>query len=215
MKFFVDSANLEEIKEAAAMGLLDGVTTNPTLIAKSGRSFDEVAKDICGFVKGPVSLEVIAQDWKGMVEEGHALRKYGNNVVVKIPMTADGLKAVKQLSSEKIPTNVTLIFQSSQALLAAKVGATYVSPFVGRHDDISQDGMSLVADILEIYRNYDFKTEVLVASARHPIHVLDAARLGAHVITLPLKVIQQLVKHPLTDIGLQTFLDDWEKAKKS
>lgn len=214
MKVFVDSANLEEIKEAGALGLLDGVTTNPSLVAKSDKSFDEIAKGICDFVKGPVSLEVVSLNWQEMVEEGIKLRKYGGNVVVKIPMTADGLKAVKQLSAQKIPTNVTLIFQPIQALLAAKAGATFVSPFVGRHDDIGQDGMLLVADILQIYRHYNLSTEVLVASARHPIHVMQAAKLGAHAVTLPLKVIQQLVKHPLTDSGLKTFLDDWNKANK-
>lgn len=215
MKFFIDSASLEEIKEADAMGVLDGVTTNPSLVAKTGKTFEEVAKHICAFVKGPVSLEVIATKWEAMVEEGHALRRYGENVVVKIPMTADGLKAIKHLSQERIPVNVTLIFQPNQALLAAKAGATYVSPFVGRHDDISQDGMTLVRDILTIYRQYNFPTQVLVASARDPIHVLEAAKMGAHVATVPLKVIQQLVKHPLTDLGLKTFLDDWQKVKKS
>jgi transaldolase len=214
MKFFIDSASLEEIKEAAELGLLDGVTTNPSLIAKHGKPFEEVARGICGFVKGPVSLEVVSLNWEEMLAEGRRLRKYGDNVVVKIPMTSDGLKAVKHLTDEGIPTNVTLIFQPLQALLAAKAGATYVSPFVGRHDDIAQDGMQLVQDILQIYRQYDFKTQVLVASARHPIHVLQAAKMGAHVATLPLKVIQQLVKHPLTDNGLKAFLDDWAKMKK-
>lgn len=214
MKFFIDSASIDEIKEAQALGLLDGVTTNPSLVAKSGTPFPQLAKEICKLVKGPVSLEVVGLTADEMVKEGKALRKYGSNVVVKIPMTAEGLKAVRLLSDEKIPTNVTLIFQPVQALLAAKAGATYVSPFVGRLDDISQDGMGIVADILQIYQNYEFETQVLVASVRHPIHVLQASKLGAHVVTLPLKVIHQLTKHPLTDSGLKAFLDDWQKAKK-
>lgn len=214
MRFFIDSASINDIKEAAALGLLDGVTTNPSLIAKSGASFANLAKEICALVKGPVSLEVVGLTADEMVAEGKALRKYGSNVVVKIPMTAEGLKAVKRLTDEKIPTNVTLIFQPVQALLAAKAGATYVSPFVGRLDDLSQDGMAIVSDILQIYRQYTFETQVLVASVRHPIHVLQAAKLGAHVVTLPLKVIHQLTKHPLTDSGLKTFLDDWQKAIK-
>lgn len=214
MKFFIDSAYIDEIKEANALGVLDGVTTNPTLVAKSGRPFEEVAKEICQVVKGPVSLEVVSLQWEEMVEEGLALRKYGNNVVVKVPMTQEGLKAVKVFSSQNIPTNVTLIFQPAQALLAAKAGATYVSPFVGRLDDISEDGMALPRDILQIYRHYGFQTQVLVASVRHPVHVFEAAKMGAHVVTLPLKVIQQLMKHPLTDAGLKTFLDDWAKVKK-
>lgn len=214
MKFFIDSANLDEIKEADALGVLDGVTTNPSLIAKHGRPFDETARAICGFVKGPVSLEVVSLQAEEMVAEGRNLRKYGNNVVVKIPLTSDGLKAVKVLTAEGIPTNVTLCFQPVQALLAAKAGATYISPFVGRHDDISQDGMQLASDILQIYRNYGFKTQVLVASVRHPVHVLQAAKMGAHVVTVPLKVIQQLTKHPLTDLGLKAFLDDWHKVQK-
>lgn len=214
MKFFIDSANLDEIKEAHALGLLDGVTTNPSLMAKTGKTFEQSAKDICQFVQGPVSLEVLSLNWEEMVAEGRELRKYGKNVVVKIPMTTDGLKAIKVLSSEHIPINTTLIFQPIQALLAAKAGATYVSPFVGRHDDISQDGLVLVRDIIQIYRQYKFQTQVLVASARHPIHVLESAKMGADVVTLPLKVMQQLAKHPLTDIGLKAFLDDWAKAKK-
>lgn len=213
MQIFIDSASLEEIKEADALGLLDGVTTNPSLIAKTGKPFAEVAKAICSLVKGPVSLEVVGLKADDMVREGRELRKFGDNVVVKIPMTDEGLKAVKILTNEDIPTNVTLVFQPLQALLAAKAGATYVSPFVGRLDDISQEGMRLVADILEIYRSYPFETQVLVASVRSPIHVLDAARLGAHVVTLPLKVLQQFTKHPLTDSGLKTFLEDWKKVK--
>jgi transaldolase len=215
MKFFVDSASIEEIREAAALGLLDGVTTNPSLVAKEGRPFAEVAREICQFVQGPVSLEVVSLQSKEMISEGKALRaEYGKNVVVKIPMTPEGLKATKALSSEGIPVNVTLVFQPVQALLAAKAGAAYVSPFVGRHDDISQDGMQCVRDILQIFENYDFPTEVLAASLRHPLHVLDAAKAGAHVATLPLKVIQQLALHPLTDIGLKKFMDDWAKSQK-
>ncbi len=214
MKIFIDSADIKEIKEAGALGVLDGVTTNPSLVAKTGRPFEEVAREICQFVKGPVSLEVVSLDWQQMVADGKALReKYGQNVVVKIPMTADGLKATKALTDQGIPVNVTLIFQPLQAMLAAKAGATYVSPFVGRHDDITQEGMAIVADIIQIFRNYQFKTQCLVASARHPIHVLEAARLGAEVATLPLSVVKQFVKHPLTDIGLKKFLDDWNSVK--
>jgi len=214
MKIFIDSADIKEIKEAGALGVLDGVTTNPSLVAKTGRPFEEVAREICQFVKGPVSLEVVSLEWQQMVADGKALReKYGQNVVVKIPMTADGLKATKALTDQGIPVNVTLIFQPLQAMLAAKAGATYVSPFVGRHDDITQEGMSIVADIIQIFRNYQFKTQCLVASARHPIHVLEAARLGAEVATLPLSVVQAFVKHPLTDIGLKKFLDDWKNVK--
>ncbi len=212
MKIFIDSADLDEIREANSLGLLDGVTTNPSLIAKSGKPFAEVARAITSLVKGPVSLEVTATQWEGMLTEAHALRKHGENVVVKIPMTADGLKAVKALSAEKIPTNVTLIFQPIQALLAAKAGATFVSPFIGRHDDIVQDGMALVRDIVTMFRNYSMKTQVLVASVRHPIHVMDSARLGADIVTLPLKIIHQLIRHPLTDAGLKAFLADWEKV---
>lgn len=212
MKIFIDSANLEEIQEVHALGLLDGVTTNPSLIAKTGKAFTDVARSITELVKGPVSLEVAATDFEGMMQEAHTLRKYGENVVVKIPMTAQGLRAVKALTAERIPTNVTLIFQPVQALLAAKAGATYVSPFIGRHDDIAQDGMVLVKDIVGIFRQFHFKTQVLVASVRHPIHVIESARLGADVVTLPLKVIHQLIKHPLTDLGLKAFLSDWEKV---
>lgn len=212
MKIFIDSADLEEIREANSLGLLDGVTTNPSLIAKTGKPFAEVARSITTLVKGPVSLEVTSTQWEGMLNEAHALRKHGDNVVVKIPMTADGLRAVKSLSAEKIPTNVTLIFQPIQALLAAKAGATYVSPFIGRHDDIGQDGMLLVRDIVTMFKNYSLKTQVLVASVRHPIHVMDSAKIGANIVTLPLKIIHQLIRHPLTDSGLKTFLADWEKV---
>jgi transaldolase len=211
MKFFIDTANLDEIKEALKLGLLDGVTTNPSLFAKAGKPFETLAKEICDLVPGPVSLEVIATNAEEMIAEGRALRQFGKNVVVKIPLTTEGLKAVKALSSEGTPINVTLIFQPIQALLAAKAGATYVSPFVGRLDDIGVDGMKMVGDIVTIFNHYKFETEVLVASVRHPIHLLEAARMGAHVATIPLKVIQMLTKHPLTDSGLQTFLDDWKK----
>ncbi|MCB0404511.1 MAG: fructose-6-phosphate aldolase [Bdellovibrionales bacterium] len=213
MKFFIDSGNVEDIREAGELGLLDGVTTNPSLIAKTGRKFEDVAQEICDLVPGPVSLEVVGLNWKEMVAEGKALRKYGDNVVVKIPITADGLKAIKALSSEGIPVNTTLIFQPLQALLAAKAGAAYVSPFIGRHDDIGQDGMLLVSEIVQIFDAYNFETEVLAASIRHPIHVLEAAKMGAHVATMPLKVIKQLVEHPLTDIGLKKFLEDWHSIK--
>jgi transaldolase len=213
LEYFIDTANIDEIKEAAALGVLDGVTTNPSLIAKSGRPFQEVAREICQFVKGPVSLEVIGTSAEEMLKEAHELRKYGTNVVIKIPMMAEGLKAVKTLTAEGIPTNVTLIFQPVQALLAAKAGATYVSPFIGRLDDIGQNGMGLIEDILTIFKNYSLKTKVLAASVRHPIHVLECAKLGADVVTLPVKVIHQLTKHPLTDSGLKTFLEDWKKVK--
>lgn len=213
MKFFLDSADVKEIREALAMGCLDGVTTNPSLIAKSGRPFDAVAQEICRLVPGDVSLEVVALEAPAMVAEGRQLReKYGKNVVVKIPMTSEGLKAIKELSDDGIPVNTTLIFQPLQAMLAAKAGAKYVSPFVGRLDDVGQDGMGLIADIMEIFHAYQFETEVLVASVRHPVHVLQAAKMGAHVCTVPLKVIQQLTKHPLTDKGLETFLADWKKV---
>lgn len=215
MKFFIDSALVPEIKEAQELGILDGVTTNPSLMAKTGRSFAQVAQDICEVARGPVSLEVISTAWKEMVEEGRTLRKYGENVVVKIPMTLDGLKAVQVLSHEKIPTNVTLIFQPMQAMLAAKAGATYVSPFIGRLDDISQQGMGIIADIKLIYKNYGYKTQILAASLRHSLHVLEAAKLGADVATLPLKTLKQLIQHPLTDIGLKIFLDDWKKSQES
>ncbi len=213
MEYFIDSASLEEIKEADSLGVLDGVTTNPSLIAKSGRPFNEVAKEICRWVKGPVSLEVIGTTATEMLREAKELRKYGDNVVVKIPMMSEGLKAVKILAAEGIPTNVTLIFQPVQALLAAKAGATYVSPFIGRIDDLGQDGLAMVADIIQIFGQYSFKTKVLAASIRHPIHVLECAKMGVDVVTLPVKIVHQLTRHPLTDSGLKTFLDDWKKVK--
>ncbi len=216
MKFFVDTADINEIREIAATGLLDGVTTNPSLIMKSGRNFLEVIKEICEIVPGDVSAEVISTNYESMMEEAKKLKKIAKNVVIKLPLTWDGLKACKSLTDSGTKVNVTLCFSANQAILAAKAGATYISPFVGRLDDIGQDGMALIADICQIYKNYDsFKTEVLVASIRHPIHLLQSAKLGAHVATLPPSVIKQLFKHPLTDKGLETFLADWQKTKQS
>jgi transaldolase len=214
MQFFIDSADIADIKKALALGLCDGVTTNPSLVAKTGRAFGDVLKEIVALVPGPISAEVTATDAEGMLREARHYAKYGEQVVIKIPLIVEGLRAVKVLSGEGIKTNVTLCFSAVQALLAAKAGATYVSPFVGRLDDVSTDGMQLIADIVQIYRNYDFRTKVLVASVRHPVHVLQAARLGAHVATIPYSVIEQLAKHPLTDIGLKKFLADWEKVPK-
>jgi len=215
MKFFLDTANVEKIREFAEIGLVDGVTTNPTLVAKEGRDFHEVIKEICSIVDGPVSAEVIALDAEGMIEEARELSKLADNVVIKIPMTKEGLKAVNVLSKEGIKTNVTLIFSANQALMAAKAGATYVSPFVGRLDDIGHVGMKLVEDVVKIYRNYDIKTEVIVASIRHPWHVLEAAKIGADIATMPPAVMDKLFNHPLTDIGLERFLKDWENYLKS
>ncbi len=214
MQFFIDSADVGEIRRALAMGLCDGVTTNPSLVAKTGRSFDEVLREIVGIVKGPVSAEVTAVDHQGMMKEAKYYAKFADNVVIKIPMIVEGLRAVRDLTGEGIRTNVTLCFSPTQALLAAKAGASYISPFIGRLDDVSEDGMALIAQIIEIYRNYDFTTQVLVASVRNPLHVLQAARLGADVATIPLSVVEQLAKHPLTDIGLKKFLADWEKVPK-
>jgi len=214
MKFFIDTADIEEIKEAHALGMVDGVTTNPSLIAREDRPFEELLQEICELVDGPVNGEVISLVAEGMVEEGRKLAALHPNIVVKIPMTTEGLKAVKILSSENIRTNVTLIFSSTQALMSAKAGASYVSPFVGRLDDISQVGMDLVSDIMNIYANYGYETEVIVASIRNPIHVVEAALIGADIATIPFKVIGQLAKHPLTDIGMEKFLADWEKRTK-
>ena len=214
MKFFIDTANVEEIRKGLALGMVDGVTTNPSLVAKESRPFIEILKEICGMVEGPVSAEVVALDAEGMLAEARELAKLAGNIVIKIPMTEEGLRAVKRLSEEGIKTNVTLVFSATQALLAAKAGATFVSPFVGRLDDIAQNGMDLIADIMTIYRNYGFTTEVIVASVRHPMHVLESARIGADIATIPYKVIAQLAKHPLTDIGIQKFLADWEKRKQ-
>ena len=212
MKFFIDTADINEIREAQAMGLIDGVTTNPSLVAKTGRKFREVLEDICDVVKGPVSAEVVSLEHDAIMKEARELAKLKPNIVVKIPLIPEGLKAVRTCTAEGIKTNVTLCFSATQALLAAKAGATYISPFVGRIDDISDEGMDVVADICTIYRNYDFDTEVLVASVRGPVHVLQATRLGAHVATCPMSVLLQLAKHPLTDIGLKKFLDDWKKV---
>jgi transaldolase len=212
MKFFIDTADLNEIKEAAAMGLVDGVTTNPSLVARTGRKFRDVLLEICDVVKGPVSAEVVALTHDEMMKEARELAALRPNIVVKIPLIPEGLKAVRTCSGLGIKTNVTLCFSATQALLAAKAGATYVSPFVGRLDDVSMDGMELISDIIEIYDNYGFETEVLVASVRHPMHVQQAARLGAHVATCPLSVLMQLAKHPLTDLGLAKFLEDWKKV---
>ena len=215
MKIFLDTANLEQIKKYNDLGLVDGITTNPTLLSKENSDPQEIMAEIVRTVKGPVSLEVISTNYDGMMEEGRALSKYGKNVVVKIPMSADGLKAVKQLASEGIRTNVTLIFSPNQALLAAKAGASYVSPFIGRLDDIGEVGMDVIRDLVQIFKNYTYNTEILVASVRHPLHVIDAAKLGAHVVTLPPDVLGNMINHPLTDIGLAKFLDDWKKTKQS
>lgn len=214
MKFFIDTANIPEIREANAMGMVDGVTTNPSLIAKEGRDFEEIIKEICEIVDGPISAEVIALDTEGMVKEARHLAKIHENIVIKIPMTVDGLKAARQLFQEGIKTNVTLVFSPLQALMAAKAGASYVSPFVGRLDDISQDGLILVQQILNIYSNYGFETEIIVASVRNPLHVLESALMGAHIATIPFNVLAKLAAHPLTDKGIKAFMDDWNKAKK-
>jgi transaldolase len=214
MKFFIDSGDTEEIKIANAMGIIDGVTTNPSLVAKTGKNFEALIKEICAIVDGPISAEVTAMDAPGMVSEGKKLASIHRNVVVKVPLTEAGLVATKTFTKEGIKTNVTLCFSANQALLAAKAGATYISPFIGRLDDISFNGMDLIKDIRLIYNNYNFKTEILAASIRHPVHVLDAAKLGADVSTCGLKTLQQLVKHPLTDAGLKQFMADWEKRKQ-
>jgi transaldolase len=214
MKFFIDTADVKEIREAAAMGLVDGVTTNPSLVAKTGRKFRDVLVEVCDIVKGPVSAEVTAVQYDGIMREARELAQLRGNIVVKIPLIPEGLKAVRTCSDEGIKTNVTLCFSATQALLAAKAGATYISPFVGRLDDVSTDGMQLISEIIEIYDNYGFPTEVLVASVRHPMHVHQAARMGAHVATCPFSVLLQLSKHPLTDLGLAKFLADWEKVPK-
>lgn len=214
MRFFIDTANIAEIKEAHSMGMVDGVTTNPSLIAREGRVFEEVIREICEIVDGPISAEVIATDFAGMLKEAKKLADIHDNIVVKIPMTIDGIKATKALTEEGIKTNVTLVFSPLQALMAAKAGATFVSPFVGRLDDISLDGMLLVEQIVEIYNNYAFDTQVIVASIRNPLHVLDAALMGADIATIPFNVLSKLAAHPLTDKGLKAFLDDWNKAKK-
>lgn len=212
MKFFIDTAQIEEIKEAASLGILDGVTTNPSLVSKTGKDFRKLLDEILEIVDGPVSAEVIATDYDGIVKEGKALSKIHRNIVVKVPLIKEGLKAVKTLSEEGVKTNVTLCFSPSQALLAAKAGASYISPFVGRLDDISTNGMDLISQIVQIYRNYNYETEVLVASIRHPLHLVEAALMGADVCTMPFDVINKLFNHPLTDVGLDKFLNDWKKS---
>jgi transaldolase len=214
MKIFIDTANLEHIREVNSWGILDGVTTNPSLVAKENRDFMALVKEICSIVDGPISAEAVSMDSEGMVKEARELSKIHRNVIVKIPMTSEGLKAVKVLSREGIRTNVTLVFSPNQALLAAKAGATYVSPFVGRLDDISHDGMALVRDIVTILNNYGFKTQVIAASIRHPVHVTEAALAGAHIATVPYDVLKKMLKHNLTDEGIQKFLKDWEKVPK-
>ncbi|MDB5670900.1 MAG: fsa [Alphaproteobacteria bacterium] len=212
MKFFVDTADTAEIRDLAETGLLDGVTTNPSLIHKAGRNFLEVVEEIAGIVPGPVSAEVVALDHAGMMREAEILRRIADNIAVKVPLTIDGLKTCKALTADGTMVNVTLCFTANQALLAAKAGATFISPFVGRHDDIGFDGMQIISEIRQIYDNYDFRTEILVASVRHPIHVLEAAKIGADVMTAPPAVIRQLFNHPLTERGLETFLADWQKT---
>lgn len=216
MKFFIDTANINEIHEAHELGVLDGVTTNPSLCAKEGISdFDAFISEICQIVKGPVSAEVVSTEYKGMIDEAHRLARLSEHVVVKIPLIKEGIKAIKTLHQEGINTNCTLCFSPTQALVAAKAGATYISPFVGRLDDISTSGMDLIQEIVEIYENYDMATEVLVASIRHPLHLVESARMGADVATMPFGVIEKLINHPLTDIGLEKFLADWDKLQKT
>ena len=214
MKFFIDTANIDEIKKGLEWGLVDGVTTNPTLVAREGREFKSLIKEICSIVDGPISAEAVSTDAEGLIKEGRELACIHENIVVKIPMTLEGLRAVKVLSQEGVKTNVTLIFSPLQALTAAKAGATYVSPFVGRLDDVSHVGMDLVHQVLDIYDNYEIPTQVIVASIRTPVHVLDAALMGAHIATMPFKVLAQLSRHPLTDVGIERFLADWEKVPK-
>lgn len=214
MKFFIDTANVDEIRDANNMGMVDGVTTNPSLIAKEGREFKEVISEICEIVDGPISAEVISLDTEGMVTEARDLAKIHDNIVIKVPMTVDGLKATRRLADEGIKTNVTLVFSPLQALMAAKAGAAFVSPFVGRIDDLSQEGMMLVEQIVEIYSNYAYNTEIIVASIRNPLHVLESALMGADIATIPYNILGKLASHPLTDKGIKAFLDDWEKAKK-
>jgi transaldolase len=215
MKFFVDTANIDDIKDLASTGLLDGVTTNPSLVAKSGKDFIPLIKDICKIVDGPVSAEVAATDYETMRKEAEILRKIADNIAVKVPLTPAGLKVCKELTDDGTMVNVTLCFSAAQALLAAKAGATFISPFVGRLDDIAHDGLQLIADIVTIYENYDFDTEVLVASVRHPMHIMDSAKMGAHVATCPPDVIRKLYNHPLTDKGLAAFVEDWKKTGQS
>jgi transaldolase len=214
MKIFLDTANIESIKKYNDMGLIDGITTNPTLLSKEKGNPAEIMREIVNIVRGPVSLEVIGTAMEEMINEAHRLKKYGQNVVVKIPMIPDGLKVVKKLKEQGIQTNVTLIFSANQAILAAKAGAAYVSPFIGRLDDAGHDGMTVISEIMQIFKNYQFNTEVLVASVRHPLHVTEAGKIGAHVVTLPPDILGKMISHSLTDKGLSTFLSDWEKVKK-
>lgn len=214
MKIFLDTASIDSIKKFNDMGVVDGITTNPTLISKEKGHPEDIMREIVKIVKGPVNLEVVGIRTEEMVEEGLRLKRFGDNVVVKVPMTMEGLKAVKKLSEDKIKTNVTLIFSSNQALLAAKAGASYISPFIGRLDDGGQEGMTVIKEIVQIFNNYDFQTEVLVASVRHPIHVIEAGKIGAHIVTLPPDILGKMLTHPLTDKGLSLFLSDWEKVKK-
>lgn len=214
MKIFLDSASLPAIKKYNDMGLVDGITTNPTLLSKEKDDPADLMREIVRIVRGPVSLEVVGTKTEEMIEEAHRLMKYGQNVVVKIPMISDGLRAIRQLTLDGIPTNVTLVFSTNQAILAAKAGASYVSPFIGRLDDAGHDGMSIIREIVQIFRNYDFSTEVLVASIRHPLHVIEAGMIGADIVTLPPDILAKMIMHPLTDKGLAAFLDDWEKLKK-
>jgi len=214
MKFFIDTANIDEIKTGVEMGMVDGVTTNPSLIAREDKPFEEIITEICGIVDGPVSAEVVSLEADGMLAEAKELAKIADNIVIKIPMIVEGLKAVKKLTAEGIKTNVTLVFSAAQALLAAKAGATFVSPFVGRIDDVGTPGMDLISDIVTVYDNYGYQSEIIVASIRSPQHVIDSALVGADIATIPLKVITQLAKHPLTDIGIEQFLADWEKRTK-
>ncbi len=213
MKIFIDTANVEQIREAASMGILDGVTTNPTILSREKGDYRDILKEICSIVKGSVSAEVVSNDPPGMLREAKGLAKIAPNITIKVPITTEGLKAVKLIRAEGIMTNVTLVFSSLQALLAAKAGTNFVSPFIGRIDDTSYRGMDLVREIVTIFRNYEFTTEVIVASIRHPLHVVEAALAGAHIATIPFKVIEKLVKHPLTDVGMERFLADWEKVK--
>jgi len=214
VKIYLDTANIDEVREAVSWGVLDGVTTNPTLVAKTGRKFGEVIQDMLALVPGPVSLEVTSEDAESMISEGRKLAKLHKNVVVKVQMTTEGLKAIKALSAEGIPVNTTLIFSANQALLAAKAGAKYVSPFIGRLDDIGQDGMQVVREIVQIFHNYEIGCEVIVASVRHPMHVIEAAKLGADIVTLPFDVLKKMTQHALTDVGLKRFLEDWKKVPK-
>lgn len=213
MKIFLDTANLPSIKKYNDMGLIDGITTNPTLLSREKENPADLMREIVRIIRGPVSLEVIGTKTEEMIEEAHRLMKYGQNVVAKIPMIPDGLRAIRQLTRDGIPTNVTLVFSANQAILAAKAGASYVSPFIGRLDDAGQDGMALIKEIMQIFRNYDFNTEVLVASIRHPLHIIEAGKMGAHIVTLPPDILGKMIMHPLTDKGLTAFLEDWRKLK--